>query len=507
VIEDYQKRTITIAGADFEDSVTNLLRSLLKQGKVTGHPAIETLRSLLSGGGQLVVPLLDLVAVLPDPQTRDLKGLHVASYQGSDEVDEWYPKLLREFFSTGGKGSLLALQDFPSWVGKCHFSYPSSKASDSSRGVTRNHTRTASMPFSPKPKTVDYSVEKRFREYARPLLAQFEGPAAVAWICFGPRGESSLQWGGSLFFVIQSTTASDLFPKALAEGIERVYSLLNASFHRTIVDSGHREEEAYRLRLTYFAFGHDLKNRIANLGMDSLRRKISTDAPKILAEVDECGARLKILAGMCGVFSAVAKFEDGVLPTEWVAATEESEGASASLGVEGAAKLRAALIEAVTQFVYVEDWQQRLTLRYVENDTASHLARPASFEIICLPPFAPEVPEPHLCFFSGLAELCRNAARIVLAASPKYRAPHVDFSVTVTDTKAVVSLVNPVKGNQRGASQSVGILSDLFDRYLNGIVELRPSKPIDNYPHALAGLNYVQSEYLYFPARIRTKGL
>ena len=138
------------------------------------------------------------------------------------------------------------------------------------------------MAFSPQPKSIDYPVEDRFAEFATPLLGQFDSHAAVIWISFGPAtDDTSLQWGGSVWAVLQSSSPEDLRSPMLNSAIEKLYAIFNAAFHRTIVDSGHREEASRRLELTYFAFGHDLKNRLGSLGLVELRNRLRDSAPNL----------------------------------------------------------------------------------------------------------------------------------------------------------------------------------------------------------------------------------
>src|SRR5258706_4268237 len=87
-----------------EDVLTALLHGLLMtspSGAVsTSPPGVDLLRSLLSCNGRVTVPVLDLVAVLPDADFRELIGLHIASYYGHDTRDRWYWALLEECFAS-----------------------------------------------------------------------------------------------------------------------------------------------------------------------------------------------------------------------------------------------------------------------------------------------------------------------------------------------------------------------------------------------------------------------
>src|ERR1035438_10217099 len=120
----FQSEQITLAL--HEDKLTALLHDLLTtsppaDGVLGESPAgVDLLRSLLSCGGRLRIPVLDLVAVLPNADFRDLEGLHIASYYGCDADDRWYWRVLEDFFATG-KGSLLALERVKDYTGKCPF--------------------------------------------------------------------------------------------------------------------------------------------------------------------------------------------------------------------------------------------------------------------------------------------------------------------------------------------------------------------------------------------------
>jgi|ERR1039458_2251036 hypothetical protein len=502
-----------------EDILTALLhRSLDTSEKITAnHPALDLLRSLLSCKGLFQIPVLDLAAVLPDAEFRDLTGLHIASYYGEDANDRWYMNLLEDFFSSG-RGSLLALRDFNESVGKCHFfsRIPEGAAGIVSSKRARTYLVTEGQPFLPKQQEGAVTIEQRFSEYAKPLLSQFEGPSSLAWISFGPRpsekqNQNTLRWGGSLFAVILANSASQLRSQQLSSVMEDVYGILNASFYRTIVDRSRQQEAAHRLRLTYFAFGHDLKNRIERIEDSSvipLQKKICQNMPALLPDIDQCHSLLQVLAGMCGVFSAVAKVTGGLLPNAWIGYAD-GEYTPTKAHREALSK---ALVAAVTTSVYVEDSvdpsEQRLVLRRVHNGIAKKVKRPQLFRGIKLPPFNPDNDEPHLCFLSGLAELCRNAARFVLD-TPKIamKTPHVDFSVEVTDTLvATVILHNPVVGEEFKHSKSIRLLAALFrnfDRDFGKVVEIGPAEPVITYLHGLKGCRYVQSRFVYYPMNLR----
>ena len=518
-------RSTSLEQAEHDNALTALLHHLLTTppaGTISSSPpAVDLLRSLLSCDGRFGIPVLDLVAVLPDAEFRDLTGLHIASYYGHDSHDLWYIKLLEDFFSSG-RGSLLALDDFNQLVGQCHlFLKPDKSSGSPASQPARTHPVTHRMSFSPQQQEHKATMKERFSEYATPLLSQFEGPATLAWICFGPRENGSLQqggeerpshaeelkWGGSLFAVILSDNAADFHSPALNSAIENVYGILNASFYRTIVDRSRQQEAAHRLKLTYFAFGHDLKNRIERIEESSLvalRKKIRQNIPALLPDVDQCHALLQVLAGMCGVFSAVAKAKDGLLPNAW-ANYAEGEYTPTKAHREALSK---ALVAAVAAFVYVEDSvdpsEQRLVLRRVHNGAVEQVKRPGVFHGIELPPFNPDNAEPHLCFLSGLAELCRNAARFVLDTQKiAMKTPHVDFSVKVTNKLvATVLLHNPVVGEEFKHSKSIPLLVEVF-RDFRKVVEIGPAEPVKTYAYGLNGCRYVQSRFVYHPMNLR----
>jgi len=491
---------LSIAGAENEESVTELLHLLLEEEYelADGHPAVHRLRSILSSSGRFIVPVLDLAAVLPDVETRERRGLHIACYEKRAADSQWYLALLEKFFTTGGRGSLLALTDFNHWVGQCAIQYSSSHAHPTK---AKADTVVKSMRFSPAPKSVKYPVRKRFAEYADRLLASVDGAAAVVWICFGPKENASLQWGGSVFAVVQPNAGCDLRSPVLNDAIGQVYAVLSAAFHRTIVDSIQAKQAEHHLQLTYFTFGHDLKNRLDRAGIKELRDKIRDANPALLPDVDECYERLQVLAGICGVFSAVAKSKKGRLPAEWIASID---GPGAPTYVPSAADctaLHITLMDAVATFVYVEDPGHRLTLRCVQGEVATPIARPTFYQAIQLPQFSRDTAEPHLCFLAGLAELCRNAARAVLDAD--LADPHIDFCVDVSrDFVATVTIYNPVSGNDDlWHSNSIALLAELFEHF-NQVVELHPACLVE-YDLGLASDRYVQSRFVYSPLKLK----
>ncbi len=489
-----------IEGAQNEESLTELLHLLLNEAYelANRHPAVELLRSILSSSGHFTVPVLDLAAVLPDVETGERRGLHIACYEERKTDPEWYLSVLEKFFTTGGRGSLLALTDFNRCVDQCALLYSSDRVHPTKATAD---TVVKSMRFSPTPRSVKYPVRKRFREYADRLLKSIDGAAAVVWICFGPKEDASLQWGGSVFAVVQPNAGYDLHSQLLNAAIGQVYAVLSAAFHRTIVDSIHAKQAEHHLHLTYFTFGHDLKNRLDRAGIKELRDKIRNANPALLPDVDECYERLQVLAGICGVFSAVAKSKKGRLPAEWIASID---GPGAPTYVPSAAdctSLRAALNDAVAIFVYVEDPGQCLTLRCVQGETAIPIGRPTYYQAIQLPQFSSNTAEPHLCFLSGLAELCRNAARAVLDAD--LADPHIDFSIDVSkDFVATVTIYNPVGCNDDlWHSNSIALLAELFEHF-NQVVELHPARLVE-YDLALASDRYVESRFVYSPLKLR----
>lgn len=492
---------LSIEGADNEESVTALLHLLLEDEyeRADSHPAVLRLRSILSSSGQFSVPVLDLAAVLPDVETRELRGLHIACYEKREADPEWYLALLEKFFTTGGRGSLLALTHFNQWVGQYAIQYSSSATCPAAK--TMPDYAVKSMRFSPAPKSVKYPVRKRFGEYADRLLASVGGAAAVVWICFGPREDASLQWGGSVFAILQPNAGSDLHSPVLNAAIGQVYAVLSAAFHRTIVDSIQAKQAEHHLQLTYFTFGHDLKNRLDRAGIKELRDKIRDANPVLLPDVDECYERLQVLAGICGVFSAVAKSKKGRLPAEWIASIDGPGAPTYVPSADDGRALIETLADAVATFVYVEDPGHRLTLRCVQGEVATPIGRPTFYQAIQLPQFSRDTAEPHLCFLSGLAELCRNAARAVLDAD--LTDPHIDFSVDVSkDFVATVTIYNPVSGNDDlWHSNSIALLAELFEHF-NEVVKLHPAHLVE-YDLGLASDRYVQSQFVYSPLKLR----
>jgi hypothetical protein len=107
----------------------------------------------------------------------------------------------------------------------------------------------------------------------------------------------------------------------------------------------------------------------------------------------------------------------------------------------------------------------------------------------------------HLCFLSGLAELCRNATRAALDADPAR--PHIDFAVDVSASLvATVTIFNPVTGNDLGQSKSVELLSELFGHF-NKVVELFPAERIGTYAYGRGSCSYASSRFVYSPMKLR----
>ena len=478
--------------------MAELLRLLLRgEFQVAeAHPAIPLLRDALSRGG-FEIPVLDIAAVLPVVGSREMNGLHIASYQGCRQGDDWYPKLLEKFFSADPGGSLLALENYRQYVGSCRVRYgggtPNGGAT--SGGVTI----PKASHFSPKPRSIKYSVEERFAEYAEPLLKQIPGPAAVVWLCFGPSDENALEWGGSVFLTIRPTSSETKFTLP-SDALDKVYSILSAALHRTIVDSGYREETAHRLEQTYFAFGHDLKNRLDTIGMKEFRESVRNSAPQLLREANECYERFEVLSGLCGVFRAAAKLENGVLPGAWIGSANGPGSTGYKPNKRDFSELNASLKNAVAVFIKIEDPNDELIVRHVNGSSVRKIARPDSYHVM-LPQFSAKTTDPHLCFLSGLAELCRNAARAALAADGDLR--HVDFTLEITEGfVATVTLYNPLVGTNSGASKSIELLAQLFRRF-NSAVEFVQAELIETYEHRRNAGRYVRSRFIYFPMRLQ----
>jgi hypothetical protein len=488
--------TIALPGAELENSVAELLRLLLRGEfkAAEAHPAISLLRAALCGGG-FEIPVLDIVAVLPVVGSSEMNGFHIASYEGCGAGDDWYPKLLEEFFSAGIGGSLLALEDYSRYVGSCRVLYGAGNGRVTHGGVLI----PKASHFPPKPRTIKYSVEERFAEYAEPLLKQITGPAAVAWLCFGPSDEHALEWSGSVFVTIRSNSAEAEF--TLPSGtLDKVYAILNAALYRTIVDSGYREETAHRLEQTYFAFGHDLKNRLDTIGMKEFRESVRNSAPQLLREANECYERFEVLSGLCGVFRAAAKLENGVLPGAWIGSANGPGSTGYKPNKRDFSELNASLKNAVAVFIKIEDPNDELIVRHVNGSSVRKIARPDSYHVM-LPQFSAKTTDPHLCFLSGLAELCRNAARAALAADGDLR--HVDFTLEITEGfVATVTLYNPLVGTNSGASKSIELLAQLFRRF-NSAVEFVQAELIETYEHRRNAGRYVRSRFIYFPMRLQ----
>jgi hypothetical protein len=167
-------------------------------------------------------------------------------------------------------------------------------------------------------------------------------------------------------------------------------------------------------------------------------------------------------------------------------------------------------VAAVQSLVHLEDSlepaKQRMLLRRVSGSSAKTIGRPKVFGATALPPFELDNTEPSLCFLSGLAELCRNAARYVLD-TPGMKRPHVDFSVEVSDELvATVVLYNPIVGEDARHSQSIRLLAELFTTFGNvvgKVVEIFPAKLIDRYPKSLGRYRYAEARFVYAPENLR----
>ena len=493
---------ICIESAEREAAVTGLLDCLLERDYAAAdkHEGMRVIRKLLEGSKELSVPVVDLAAVLPDLKSHTRSGLHIASYYALDDR-EWYPELLNQFFAKGAGGSLMALKGFAGCVGK----YRIQRAPRKRGGGRPMNTKLVPISdfFPPASSMMDSDVGERFRDYYDLLFEHFDDKAAVVWVCFGPRAGKSVDWAGSLFLVVRPAEGKAWRDEAVSRAVESVYSVLDASFHRAIVNSAFRQEAVHQLELTYFAFGHELKNRIDGLRIGDLSNKIHALAPKLIPDIDRCRERVYMLQGMAGVFSIAAKAQDGILPRTWVSASSILSPADVPTKAQ-CAEMKAALINAVKAYWHLEDVKGVLALRHVTDEGVTELKRPTSFQDVRLPPFNPRNPEPHLCFLSGLAEICRNAAKAVSGAAAQYDHPHIDFSVYVkcdASFEATVEIINPIVTDKVTPSKSVDILADLFGR-LNKIVVLEQPAVKPAYAHALSADTYVRSSYTFFPKRI-----
>ena len=199
---------LPIESANREASVTGLLDCLLDKNYTAAneHGGMRTIRSLLEDSKELAVPVVDLVAILPDLKSQARRGLHIASYYALDDKN-WYPELLTTFFTRGVGGSLLALRQFAKCIGEYRVqraTKPRGKAKPLKADLV-----SMSAFFPPHPKILDYSVNDRFNEYSNLLFNHFDDHAAVVWVCFGPRGENSIQWAGSLFLLVRPLSGTE----------------------------------------------------------------------------------------------------------------------------------------------------------------------------------------------------------------------------------------------------------------------------------------------------------
>ena len=162
-----------------------------------------------------------------------------------------------------------------------------------------------------------------------------------------------------MFLLVRPLSGTEWRDETIRRAVESVYSVLDASFHRAIVNTAYRQEAKHQLELTYFAFGHELKNRIDALRMGELSNKVHASAPKLIPDVDRCRDRLRTLRGMAGVFSIVAKSQDGVLPPTWVSASKIPAPPDVPTEKQ-CEELKAALSSAVAAFWYLEDAEELL---------------------------------------------------------------------------------------------------------------------------------------------------
>src|ERR1039458_1392513 len=376
---DRNRRPLHIEAAKREDSVTGLLDLLLakKYDAARAHEGMDVIGEVLEGSQEMVAPVVDLAALLPDLGSHQLIGLHIASYCPFDD-QEWYPKLLDRFFSIGIGGSLLALKNFGECVGQYRLRH--NNVDRREPAPLNDYRVTKSDDFPPKPNSIDSDFDSRFDEYAGLLFEHFDRSAIAVWICFGARQSTPVHWGGSLFLVLQPAMGRDWKERTLEKTVETLFSILNAAFHRVIVNSVYKDQ----LELTYFAFGHELKSRIDSLRLADLQNKIHDSAPALLPDVYQCRKRVRSLRGLAGVFSVVAKSQDGVLPSTWIASSDVPHAAYVPTE-ESRRQLEAALVSAVTNFVYTEASGDRLKLRHVCKGRVDDIAQPSSFDDTLLP--------------------------------------------------------------------------------------------------------------------------
>jgi hypothetical protein len=267
----------------------------------------------------------------------------------------------------------------------------------------------------------------------------------------------------------------------LSDQIEYLRSFISIACWPTVTRLVERDDET--MQRTANVFGHDLKNRLAEIRYAktlSLLQKHSTEPAKTDRPAMTLRAHLDMIYGTMELFRSITKISAGSLPSEWmdeewknkwppdpfpptyIEAVESAcetviryVGQCYAQSVEGKAEV---LLRRIDPSGGTELNSERLEDIYVANPEVS------------FPPFKAEDSAGPQAVLAGLTELARNAAKVVTKTEEirdllnRYGELHIDYAISHLGTRVIVELWNPKWRARLLASSSIQSLSWMYSQ-------------------------------------------
>lgn len=218
-----------------------------------------------------------------------------------------------------------------------------------------------------------------------------------------------------------------------------------------------------------YIFGHDLKNRLQELGHGAARRRLLAGEPGAVEGAARVLEKLDVFYGTAELFRGVGKMRAGQLPSTWVAADSPDwpAGLSAAHLDETEASLHAIVRNTVRPYVQTAAFELRQLL-----GTERHrvdLDVEVDWKDLRIPPLASgATPAGIMALTAGLMEIVRNAVRHVVDSANQpdiiadYGLLHLDYAVTRTATELHVQVWNPTLGTTIPSSKTIERLAAMY---------------------------------------------
>jgi 2-polyprenyl-3-methyl-5-hydroxy-6-metoxy-1,4-benzoquinol methylase len=313
--------------------------------------------------------------------------------------------------------------------------------------------------------------------------------------------------------VLQRFVAFTAYDKCLSPARQKFFA--NILSEMVGVADRERAKSYEALQNAGFVFGHDLKNRLEELGYREVLQSLRANKPGSLEMAKACLEKLVIFSAIPELFRVMGKFVSGELPRVW-AKQELIENWPNNFDAEHLTKAAIACETIIRQVVapYVKELtvdgeKIDFELRRIEDQAFIKMDPLDEVVEIDLPPVCnrPSI-APPFAILAGLAEIVRNAIKSVTDEASiddiqeEYGKLHLDYEVHVeADLEQVrVTIWNPFCGQDPPVSETINRLVPMYKQLR--AVEIRPVNTESPHP-IIREQSYGRSEFIFRPKQLR----